>query len=122
MRKKYITRAKLLIESELNLLYFQIKFPIIGHDTKDGKNIILDWDITDNDIIELSRALYATQKGSKKGKHARFIDIERQLEQFFGKKVKRPHNKVTRISERIDTAPFLNTLINCYIKDLEHRL
>lgn len=84
--------------------------------------MILNWNITDNDIIELSRALYATHKGSKKGKQARFIDIERQLELFFGKKVKRPHNKVTRIGERIDISPFLDMLKESYIKEYESRL
>ncbi len=82
----------------------------------------LDWEISDNDLIELARSLYCAKIAYNKGRNAQFIEIERDLESFFNKKVKRPHNKVTRISERVDIAPFLDTLKDCYVKDLESRL
>lgn len=110
------------IDFELEILSLNKKSSLTKNNSDYKKNVFLNWDITDNDIIELSRALYATHKGSKNGKRAKFIDIERQLELFFGKKVKRPHNKVTRIGERIDISPFLDMLKKSYIKEFESRL
>lgn len=112
----------MLIDSELKIIHLKIKFLLSNKSSNNKNSHVLDWDITDNDIVELSRALYATHKGFQNGKYAKFIDVERQLELFFNKKVKRPHNKVTRIGERIDISPFLDMLKESYIKEFESRL
>jgi hypothetical protein len=111
----------LFIESELSLLYLQINTP---QQTKPPIKIIsgCDWKITENDLIELARALYVAKIAFRKGKRMKFIDVERKLEEFFEMKIKRPHNKVSRISERVNVSPFLDYLKECYIEDLESRL
>ena len=73
-------------------------------------------------MIELARALYSANISFNKGKRATFINIVNQLECFFNRKVKRLHNKVTRISERANIAPFIDLLKDQYINDLESRL
>jgi hypothetical protein len=73
-------------------------------------------------LIELARAFYSANISFTNGKKTKFINIVKRLEVFFGVKVKRPHNKVTRISERADVAPFLDLLKDSYIGDLASRL
>lgn len=111
----------LFLEYETSLIYFQTD-TTKQKDTKDIAYKTFDWKISDNDVIELARALYAANISFYQGKKTKFIDIVRQLELFFGKKVKRPHNKVTRIGERADISPFLDALKDCYVNDLVSRL
>lgn len=104
--KIYITKTILFLKLETKLAYSQLN-------TKDSpqtehKNYTtLNWKISDNDLIELARALYSANISFNQGKKTTFVNIVKQLEYFFNRKVKRSHNKVSRISERANIAPFL---------------
>lgn len=121
VRQIYASKAILFLESELELLYTQINKFQSNHSIKDNLSD-LNWKISDNDLIELARSFYSANIAFTNGKRTKFIDIVKRLEVFFGMEVKRPHNKVTRISERTDVSPFLDLLKDSYIRDLESRL
>lgn len=121
----YLEKVLLLIESLIENCKIDTKYSLADRKIIYQKDIVdnLDWDISDNDIIELAASFERANIAYKNGAKATFIDIERHLERFFNRKpIKRPHNKKSRLPERVTITPFLDKLKNCFLEDYYSKL
>jgi hypothetical protein len=117
----HLKKSLLLIELMINNCKIRIMYLTpskMNHNTSQGINYDLKWEVSENNIIELAMALHRANIAYNKGKYATFIDIQRNLERFFGKGIiKRPYNKKSKLSDRVTITPFLDKLKNSFLRD-----
>ncbi len=119
--KKYLFLIKLMIKNcKMKALYLMDNKKI-----NTLKDVVcdLDWDISENYIIELATSLQRAKIAYKNGSEATFIDIEQHLERFFNRSpIKRPYNKKSKLPDRVTITPFLDKLKDSFMEDYNSRL
>ena len=123
----YLKKSLLLIESEIKICEMRIKYTatVVNEKINNQKKIVsnLDWDISENYIIELATSLHRAKIAYKNGVEATFIDIEQHLELFFNRSpIKRPYNKKSKLPDRVTITPFLDKLKDSFLEDYNSRL
>lgn len=96
----------------------------IMKDTKDKSVIMLTWNGTDSDLIELVAALMAAGAiSSKNGGKLTVISVIRAFEDMFHLKINALYTKRGKVFDRCtDTTPFIDSLRVSYNRMLEKRL
>ena len=125
--ESYVKKSLLLIESEIEICEMRIKYTatVVNEKINNQKKIVsnLDWDISENYIIELATSLHRAKVAYKNGVEATFIDIEQHLERFFNRSpIKRPYNKKSKLPDRVTITPFLDKLKDSFLEDYNSRL
>ena len=120
----YLKKISLLIESEISISKMRIMHPNMNVGNNRKKPCLeLDWNIPESYLIELASSFHAAKIASKNGKEVAYIDIQRHLEAFFNRvEIKRPHNKKSRLTNRVSITPFLDELKESFINDYHGKL
>lgn len=96
----------------------------IVKDTGNGPAVILGWNGTDNDLIELVAALMAAGAiSSRNGEKLTVISVIRVFEEMFHLKINALYTKRGKVFDRCtDTTPFIDSLRRSYNRMLDERL
>ena len=128
----FIGKALSLLDTEIEMVkeLFKLRNIIpelkseIMKDTKDKSVIMLTWNGTDSDLIELVAALMAAGAiSSKNGGKLTVISVIRAFEDMFHLKINALYTKRGKVFDRCtDTTPFIDSLRVSYNRMLEKRL
>ena len=128
----FIGKALSLLDTEIEMVKELFKLgniipelkSEIMKDTKDKSVIMLTWNGTDSDLIELVAALMAAGAiSSKNGGKLTVISVIRAFEDMFHLKINALYTKRGKVFDRCtDTTPFIDSLRVSYNRMLEKRL
>ena len=128
----FISKALSLLNAELEMVkelfrYGNIISELKSEIIKDAENksvVMLTWNGTDNDLIELVAALMAAGAiSSKNGDKLTVISVIRAFEDMFHLKINALYTKRGKVFDRCtDTTPFIDSLRVSYNRMLEKRL
>ena len=128
----FIGKALSLLDTEMEMVKELFKLgniipelkSEIMKDTKDKSVIMLTWNGTDSDLIELVAALMAAGAiSSKNGGKLTVISVIRAFEDMFHLKINALYTKRGKVFDRCtDTTPFIDSLRVSYNRMLEKRL
>ena len=128
----FIGKALSLLDTEIEMIKELFKLgniipelkSEIMKDTKDKSVIMLTWNGTDSDLIELVAALMAAGAiSSKNGGKLTVISVIRAFEDMFHLKINALYTKRGKVFDRCtDTTPFIDSLRVSYNRMLEKRL
>lgn len=128
----FIGKALSLLDTEIEMVKELFKLgniipelkSEIMKDTKDKSDIMLTWNGTDSDLIELVAALMAAGAiSSKNGGKLTVISVIRAFEDMFHLKINALYTKRGKVFDRCtDTTPFIDSLRVSYNRMLEKRL
>ena len=128
----FIGKALSLLDTEIEMVKELFKLgniipelkSEIMKDTKDKSVIMLTWNGTDSDLIELVAALMAAGAiSSRNGDKLTVISVIRAFEDMFHLKINAPYTKRGKVFDRCtDTTPFIDSLRVSYNRMLEKRL
>ena len=128
----FIGKALSLLDTEIEMVKELFKLgniipelkSEIMKDTKDKSVIMLTWNGTDSDLIELVAALMAAGAiSSKNGGKLTVISVIRAFEDMFHLKINALYTKRGKLFDRCtDTTPFIYSLRVSYNRMLEKRL
>lgn len=128
----FISKALSLLNAEIEMVkelfrYGNIISELKSEIIKDAENksvVMLTWNGTDSDLIELVAALMAAGAiSSKNGDKLTVISVIRAFEDMFHLKINALYTKRGRVFDRCtDTTPFIDSLRVSYNRMLEKRL
>ena len=128
----FIGKALFLLDTEIEMVKELFKYgniipelkPEIMKGTKDKSVVMLTWNGTDNDLIELVAALMAADAiSSRNGDKLTVISVIRAFEDIFHLKINALYTKRGKVFDRCtDTTPFIDSLRVSYNRMLEKRL
>lgn len=128
----FIGKALSLLDTEIEMIKELFKLgniipelkSEIMKDTKDKSVIMLTWNGTDSDLIELVAALMAAGAiSSRNGDKLTVISVIRAFEDMFHLKINALYTKRGKVFDRCtDTTPFIDSLRVSYNRMLEKRL
>ena len=128
----FIGKALSLLDTEIEMVKELFKLgniipelkSEIMKDTKDKSVIMLTWNGTDSDLIELVAALMAAGAiSSRNGDKLTVISVIRAFEDMFHLKINALYTKRGKVFDRCtDTTPFIDSLRVSYNRMLEKRL
>lgn len=128
----FIGKALSLLDTEIEMVKELFKLgniipelkSEIMKDTKDKSVIMLTWNGTDSDLIELVAALMAAGTiSSRNGDKLTVISVIRAFEDMFHLKINALYTKRGKVFDRCtDTTPFIDSLRVSYNRMLEKRL
>ena len=128
----FIGKALSLLNAEIEMVKELFRFgniapelkPEIIKDAEDKSVVMLTWNGTDSDLIELVAALMATGAiGSRNGDKLTVISVIRAFEDMFHLKINALYTKRGKVFDRCtDTTPFIDSLRVSYNRMLEKRL
>ena len=128
----FIGKALSLLDTEIEMIKELFKLgniipelkSEIMKDTKDKSVIMLTWNGTDSDLIELVAALMAAGAiSSRNGDKLTVISVIRAFEDMFHLKINSLYTKRGKVFDRCtDTTPFIDSLRVSYNRMLEKRL
>ena len=128
----FIGKALSLLDTEIEMVKELFKLgniipelkSEIMKDTKDKSVIMLTWNGTDSDLIELVAALMAAGAiSSKNGGKLTVISVIRAFEDMFHLKINALYTKRGKVFDRCtDSTPFIDSLRVSYNRMLEKRL
>ena len=128
----FIGKALSLLDTEIEMVKELFKLgniipelkSEIMKDTKDKSVIMLTWNGTDSDLIELVAALMAADAiSSRNGDKLTVISVIRAFEDMFHLKINALYTKRGKVFDRCtDTTPFIDSLRVSYNRMLEKRL
>ena len=128
----FIGKALSLLDTEIEMVKELFKLgniipelkSEIMKDTKDKSVVMLTWNGTDSDLIELVAALMAAGAiSSKNGGKLTVISVIRAFEDMFHLKINALYTKRGKVFDRCtDTTPFIDSLRVSYNRMLEKRL
>lgn len=128
----FIGKALSLLDTEIEMVKELFKLgniipelkSEIMKDTKDKSVIMLTWNGTDSDLIELVAALMAADAiSSRNGDKLTVISVIRAFEDIFHLKINALYTKRGKVFDRCtDTTPFIDSLRVSYNRMLEKRL
>lgn len=116
------------IEMEKELFKYERIAPRLNteivKDTGNGPSVILAWNGTDSDLIELVAALMAAGAiSSRNGEKLTVISVIRVFEGMFHLKINALYTKRGKVFDRCtDTTPFIDSLRRSYNRMLDERL
>ncbi len=128
----FIGKALSLLDTEIEMVKELFKYgniipelkPEIMKGTKDKSVVMLTWNGTDSDLIELVAALMAADAiSSRNGDKLTVISVIRAFEDMFHLKINALYTKRGKVFDRCtDTTPFIDSLRVSYNRMLEKRL
>lgn len=128
----FIGKALSLLDTEIEMVKELFKYgniipelkPEIMKGTKDKSVVMLTWNGTDSDLIELVAALMAADAiSSRNGDKLTVISVIRAFEDMFHLKINAQYTKRGKVFDRCtDTTPFIDSLRVSYNRMLEKRL
>ena len=128
----FIGKALSLLDAEIEMVkelfrYGNIIPELKSEIIKDAENksvVMLTWNGTDNDLIELVAALMAAGTiSSRNGDKLTVISVIRAFEDMFHQKINALYTKRGKVFDRCtDTTPFIDSLRVSYNRMLEKRL
>ena len=128
----FIGKALSLLDTEIEMVKELFKYgniipelkPEIMKGTKDKSVVMLTWNGTDSDLIELVAALMAAGAiSSRNGDKLTVISVIRAFEDMFHLKINALYTKRGKVFDRCtDTTPFIDSLRVSYNRMLEKRL
>ncbi|MBV4205779.1 MULTISPECIES: RteC domain-containing protein [Bacteroidales] len=128
----FIGKALSLLDTEIEMVKELFKYgniipelkPEIMKGTKDKSVVMLTWNGTDSDLIELVAALMAADAiSSRNGDKLTVISVIRAFEDIFHLKINALYTKRGKVFDRCtDTTPFIDSLRVSYNRMLEKRL
>ena len=128
----FIGKALSLLDTEIEMVKELFKYgniipelkPEIMKGTKDKSVVMLTWNGTDSDLIELVAALMAADAiSSRNGDKLTVISVIRAFEDIFHLKINALYPKRGKVFDRCtDTTPFIDSLRVSYNRMLEKRL
>ena len=128
----FIGKALSLLDTEIEMVKELFKYgniipelkPEIMKGTKDKSVVMLTWNGTDSDLIELVAALMAAGAiNSRNGDKLTVISVIRAFEDMFHLKINALYTKRGKVFDRCtDTTPFIDSLRVSYNRMLEKRL
>lgn len=128
----FIGKALSLLDTEIEMVKELFKYgniipelkPEIMEGTKDKSVVMLTWNGTDSDLIELVAALMAADAiSSRNGDKLTVISVIRAFEDIFHLKINALYTKRGKVFDRCtDTTPFIDSLRVSYNRMLEKRL
>ena len=128
----FIGKALFLLDTEIEMVKELFKYgniipelkPEIMKGTKDKSVVMLTWNGTDSDLIELVAALMAADAiSSRNGDKLTVISVIRAFEDIFHLKINALYTKRGKVFDRCtDTTPFIDSLRVSYNRMLEKRL
>lgn len=128
----FIGKALSLLDTEIEMVKELFKYgniipelkPEIMKGTKDKPVVMLTWNGTDSDLIELVAALMAAGAiSSRNGDKLTVISVIRAFEDIFHLKINALYTKRGKVFDRCtDTTPFIDSLRVSYNRMLEKRL
>ena len=128
----FIGKALSLLDTEIEMVKELFKYgniipelkPDIMKGTKDKSVVMLTWNGTDSDLIELVAALMAAGAiSSRNGDKLTVISVIRAFEDMFHLKINALYTKRGKVFDRCtDTTPFIDSLRVSYNRMLEKRL
>lgn len=128
----FIGKALSLLDTEIEMVKELFKYgniipelkPEIMKGTKDKSVVMLTWNGTDSDLIELVAALMAADAiSSRNGDKLTVISVIRAFEDIFHLKINALYTKWGKVFDRCtDTTPFIDSLRVSYNRMLEKRL
>ena len=128
----FIGKALSLLDTEIEMVKELFKYgniipelkPEIMKGTKDKSVVMLTWNGTDSDLIELVAALMAADAiSSRNGDKLTVISVIRAFEDMFHLKINALYTKRGKVFDRCtDTTPFIDSLRVRYNRMLEKRL
>ena len=128
----FIGKALSLLDTEIEMVKELFRYgniipelkPEIMKGTKDKSVVMLTWNGTDSDLIELVAALMAAGAiSSRNGDKLTVISVIRAFEDMFHLKINALYTKRGKVFDRCtDTTPFIDSLRVSYNRMLEKRL
>ena len=128
----FIGKELSLLDTEIEMVKELFKYgniipelkPEIMKGTKDKSVVMLTWNGTDSDLIELVAALMAAGAiSSRNGDKLTVISVIRAFEDMFHLKINALYTKRGKVFDRCtDTTPFIDSLRVSYNRMLEKRL
>ena len=128
----FIGKALSLLDTEIEMVKELFKYgniipelkPEIMKGTKDKSVVMLTWNGTDSDLIELVAALMAADAiSSRNGDKLTVISVIRAFEDMFHLKINALYTKRGKVFDRCtDTTPFIDSVRVSYNRMLEKRL
>lgn len=128
----FIGKALSLLDTEIEMVKELFKYgniipelkPEIMKGTKDKSVVMLTWNGTDSDLIELVAALMTADAiSSRNGDKLTVISVIRAFEDIFHLKINALYTKRGKVFDRCtDTTPFIDSLRVSYNRMLEKRL
>lgn len=128
----FIGKALSLLDTEIEMVKELFRYgniipelkPEIMKGTKDKSVVMLTWNGTDSDLIELVAALMAADAiSSRNGDKLTVISVIRAFEDIFHLKINALYTKRGKVFDRCtDTTPFIDSLRVSYNRMLEKRL
>ena len=128
----FIGKALSLLNAEIEMVKELFRYgniipelkPEIMKGTKDKSVVMLTWNGTDSDLIELVAALMAAGAiSSRNGDKLTVISVIRAFEDMFHLKINALYTKRGKVFDRCtDTTPFIDSLRVSYNRMLEKRL